>query len=79
VSTGVVRGYLPNRLGTQSLGRMKHDAWTYWGHSGSPLFNALGEIVGIHNSWDSTTAMRHAVPFEALRSFLKRGHKDLIS
>ena len=79
VSTGVVRGYLPNLLGTQSLGRMKHDAWTYWGHSGSPLFNALGEIVGIHNSWDSTTAMRHAVPFEALRAFLKRGHRELTS
>jgi hypothetical protein len=70
VSTGQVRGYLPNPLGRQSLGRMKHDAWTYWGHSGSPLFDRHGFIVGIHNSWDSRTAMRHAVPHQAMRHFL---------
>ena len=79
VSTGQVRGYLPHLLGRQSLGRMKHDAWTYWGHSGSPLFNSQGEVVGLHNSWDSTTAMRHAVPFQAIKAFLTRSRLGLVS
>ncbi|HTU18840.1 MAG TPA: serine protease [Gemmataceae bacterium] len=74
VSTGTIRGFLGNPLGDQSLGRTKHDAWTYWGHSGSPLFNEQGQIVALHNSWDSTTAMRHAVPQQAIVHFLKR-HK----
>jgi len=72
VSVGRIRGFLPNLLGNQSLGRVKHDAWTYWGHSGSPLFDDNGRIVAMHNSWDSTTAMRHGVPWEAIRHALKR-------
>jgi hypothetical protein len=59
-------------LGDQSLGRTKHDAWTYWGHSGSPLFDEHGRIVALHNSWDSTTAMRHAVTQQAIVHFLTR-------
>ncbi|MDP7250786.1 MAG: serine protease [Planctomycetota bacterium] len=72
VSTGRIRGFLGNPLGSQRLGRAKHDAWTYWGHSGSPLFNSRGEIVAMHNSWDPMTAMRHAVPHEAIVHFLKK-------
>ncbi len=59
------------RLGPQALGRAKHDAWTYWGHSGSPLFDARGRIVAMHNSWDPETAMRHAVTHEAIVHFLR--------
>lgn len=70
VSVGEIRGFLPNILGRQSLGRTKHSAWTYWGHSGSPLFDMRGRIVALHNSWDSKTAMRHAVPWEAITKFL---------
>ena len=70
VSTGRLRGFLEDPLGDQSLGRTKHDAWTYWGHSGSPLFNREGAIVALHNSWDSTTAMRHAVTWQAIVAFL---------
>ena len=70
VSRGEIRGFLPNRLGDQSLGRTKHDAWTYWGHSGCPIFDERGRIVAMHNSWDSKTAMRHAVTWEALVHFL---------
>lgn len=77
VSTGKIRGFLDDRLGDQTLGGAKHDAWTYWGHSGSPLFNQRGEIVAMHNSWDSTTAMRHAVTYEAIRDFLKRHSAEL--
>lgn len=70
VSVGEIRGFLPDLLGAQSLGRTKHSAWTYWGHSGSPLFDLQGRIVALHNSWDSRTAMRHAVPWEAIEQFL---------
>ena len=67
VSTRVIRGFRgTDRTGEQSLGRTKHDAWTYWGHSGSPLFDRRGAIVALHNSWDSSTAMRHAVTWEAI-------------
>ncbi|HTM22464.1 MAG TPA: serine protease [Kofleriaceae bacterium] len=72
VSVGHIRGFLPDRLGAQQLGRTKHDAWTYWGHSGSPIFDGRGRIIAMHNSWDSTTAMRHAVTWEALVDFLGR-------
>jgi hypothetical protein len=72
VSTGHIRGFMDDPLGDQRLGRTKHDAWTYWGHSGSPLFNHEGAIVALHNSWDSTTAMRHAVTHQAIRHFLRR-------
>ena len=72
VSTGEIRGYRKGaRTGEQHLGRLKHDAWTYWGHSGSPLFDRAGAIIGLHNSWDSTTAMRHAVTWEAIVAFLR--------
>ncbi len=72
VSVGQIRGYRSgSRTGEQHLGRTKHDAWTYWGHSGSPLFDRVGAIVALHNSWDSTTAMRHAVTWEAITAFLR--------
>jgi hypothetical protein len=72
VSAGKIRGISDNPTGNQHpLGRLKHDAWTYWGHSGSPLFNETGEVVGLHNSWDSNTAMRHGVTYQAIMLFLK--------
>ena len=75
VSTGELRGYRRGpRAGEQRLGRAKHDAWTYWGHSGSPLFDRAGAIVALHNSWDSSTAMRHAVTWEAITAFLGAAH-----
>jgi hypothetical protein len=70
VSSGHIRGISDNPLGSQSLGRTKHDAWTYWGHSGSPLFDEAGRIVALHNSWDSDTAMRRAVTQQAIAKFL---------
>ena len=38
------------------------------------LFNERGQIVALHNSWDSTAAMRHAVPQQTIVHFLTR-HK----
>ncbi|MCA9268604.1 MAG: trypsin-like peptidase domain-containing protein, partial [Planctomycetales bacterium] len=76
VSTGQIRGFKTDRLGYQMLGAAKHDAWTYWGHSGCPLFNQYGQICAMHNSWDSTTAMRHGVTYEAILHFLKESKVD---
>ncbi len=70
VSVGQIRGTRGDALADQSLGGTMHDAWTYWGHSGSPLFDGSGRIVALHNSWDSSTAMRHAVRHEAIVHFL---------
>jgi hypothetical protein len=39
---------------------MNHTCWTYWGHSGAPLFNEKGCVVGLHCSWDDSTGMRQA-------------------
>ena len=76
VSTGYIRGFKGRRLDSQALGGVKHDAWTYWGHSGCPLFNSRGEIVDLHNSCDSNTAMRHGVTHEAIVYFLGKAKVD---
>ena len=71
VSRGAIRGFVGDPLGSQRLGGTKHDAWTYWGHSGSPLFDSQGQVIALHNSWDRATAMRHAVTQQAIAKFLK--------
>lgn len=71
VSVGRIRGFRNDRLEDQRLGGTKHDAWTYWGHSGAPVFNQQGEIVAMHNSWDPETRLRHAVTYEAISRFLR--------
>jgi hypothetical protein len=56
------------------IGTLKHDAWTYWGHSGAPLLRrGDGSLLGLHSSWDDRTAMRHGVPLVAIKAFLD-GH-----
>ena len=53
------------------IGSLKHDAWTYWGHSGAPLTNADdASLIGLHSSWDERTMMRHGVSLHAARRFL---------
>ena len=74
VSLGSIRGLVGDPLGDESLGRTEHDAWTYWGHSGSPLFNEKGAIVALHNSWDPSTGMRRAVTHQAIVQFLTNHH-----
>ena len=34
---------------------LQHSCWTYWGHSGAPLFNERGEVAGLHCAWDDMT------------------------
>jgi hypothetical protein len=56
----------------RSLGRLKHSAWTYWGHSGCALVSDEGELVGVHNSWCAENdAQRHGVALEDVRAFLE--------
>ncbi|KAF2216793.1 hypothetical protein CERZMDRAFT_92866 [Cercospora zeae-maydis SCOH1-5] len=53
------------------IGALKHDCWTYWGHSGAPLVDArTGGLVGVHSSWDNETGMRRGVAWEAVKAFL---------
>lgn len=73
ISEGRLRGLVPRAdpHDNSEIGSLKHDAWTYWGHSGAPLVCArTGELLGLHSSWDDQTAMRHGVPLVAVREFL---------
>ncbi|GIJ90255.1 hypothetical protein Asppvi_009208 [Aspergillus pseudoviridinutans] len=74
ISEGRLRGLIPGAdpHDNEEIGTLKHDAWTYWGHSGAPLVRLTdGVLLGLHSSWDDTTAMRHGVPLVALREFLR--------
>lgn len=73
---GLVEGADPQD--NSEIGSMKHDAWTYWGHSGAPLLVA-NELVGLHSSWDDETAMRHGVPLVAIRSFLQENLPSVLA
>ncbi|KAJ7186105.1 trypsin-like cysteine/serine peptidase domain-containing protein [Mycena filopes] len=74
ISEGAFRGMVPGAdpQDNAEIGTLKHDAWTYWGHSGAPLVGkADGRLVGLHSSWDDQTAMRHGVPHAAISAFLE--------
>jgi len=81
VAKGDIDPAVPNRgfgYGAE-LGGLKHNAWTFWGHSGSPLVDtASGEVVGIHNSWDPSNGKRHAVSLPIIRRFFD-AHADLFA
>ncbi|TGO29032.1 hypothetical protein BPAE_0019g00020 [Botrytis paeoniae] len=67
---GMIQGQDPHE--NSEIGSLKHDAWTYWGHSGAPLVRADdGLLIGLHSSWDENTAMRHGIPLVAMRRFLE--------
>ena len=68
-SQGKILGY-PAMRGT--LGDLAYDAWTYWGHSGCPVFDERGQLVGLHNSWDSRNAWRHGLSHGRIVAFLRR-------
>lgn len=73
ISEGSLCGLVPGRdpQDNSEIGSLKHNAWTYWGHSGAPLLSMSGALVGLHSSWDDKTAMRHGIPLVAIRSFLE--------
>merc|ERR1719482_925745 len=45
---------------------LQHTCWTYWGHSGAPLFDEAGGVCGLHASWDRHVGMRHAQKLDRL-------------
>lgn len=75
VSEGKFCGMIPGADPDNNsvIGSLKHNAWTYWGHSGAPLLKAVdGTLIGLHSSWDDKTAMRHGVPLIAIKHFLQQ-------
>jgi hypothetical protein len=73
ISEGKLRGLIPNAdpQDNSEIGTLKHDAWTYWGHSGAPLLcRETGSLLGLHSSWDDETAVRHGIPLVAIQEFL---------
>jgi hypothetical protein len=75
ISTGQFRGYDADQdlQDNSEIGALKHDCWTYWGHSGAPLVEQnTSRLIGIHSSWDETTGMRRGVPLEAIQQFLQQ-------
>ncbi|KAJ5464366.1 uncharacterized protein N7458_000052 [Penicillium daleae] len=73
ISKGRLCGLIPDvdPQDNSEIGALKHDAWTYWGHSGAPLLRrADGSLLGLHSSWDDSTGMRHGVPLAAIKAFL---------
>jgi len=75
VSEGVFRGMVQGAdpQDNSEIGTLRHDSWTYWGHSGAPLLRASdGTLVGLHSSWDDKTAMRHGIPQVAIQEFLQQ-------
>jgi hypothetical protein len=66
-----------NLLDNYEIGQLKHDCWTYWGHSGAALMSLEGVVVGLHSSWDDKTAMRRGIHLKAIQAFLNE-NKHLI-
>ncbi|OCL03395.1 trypsin-like serine protease [Glonium stellatum] len=63
ISTGLFHGYAfgQDLQDNSEIGALKHDCWTYWGHSGAPLVELFtGCLVGLHSSWDEDTALLEA-------------------
>lgn len=55
----------------EEIGALKHDCWTYWGHSGAGLVErGTGRLVGVHSSWGEESGMRRGVAWEAVKAFL---------
>lgn len=77
VSKGKFLGYIEDAdlQDNRDIGTLKHNCWTYWGHSGAPLIiQSTGELIGLHSSWDDQTGTRHGVPLEAIVAFLKESN-----
>ncbi|KAM0348692.1 hypothetical protein ACHAPU_004127 [Fusarium lateritium] len=74
LSEGTFRGLAKNQdpQDNGDIGALRHNCWTYWGHSGAGLFDRkTGSLVGVHSSWDEETGMRRGVPLEAVVAFLE--------
>ena len=73
ISFGKIKKYLKDEVYcTKDLGPLIHNCWTYWGHSGEPLFNFDGNIVGIHNSWNEKNGDRLGVSLLGIIKFISK-------
>ena len=73
ISFGKIKGYLKDPIYCKNeLGPLIHNCWTYWGHSGAPLFNFDGELVGMHNSWNEKNGDRHGNSLLGINQFLSK-------
>ncbi|KAF2237131.1 hypothetical protein EV356DRAFT_496664 [Viridothelium virens] len=80
ISEGRFRGYAKAQdlQDNSEIGSLSHTCWTYWGHSGSPLFQQrTGKLSGLHSSWDDKSGMRRGIPLEAIQHFLQ-SHTALV-
>mmetsp|Transcript_29764 Transcript_29764/g.38380 ORF Transcript_29764/g.38380 Transcript_29764/m.38380 type:complete len:461 (+) Transcript_29764:52-1434(+) len=50
---------------------IEHSCWTYWGHSGAPLFDVQGCVRGLHCAWDDQTGMRHGQKLKYLHQVVE--------
>jgi len=58
--------------GAEEGGFLQHSCWTYWGHSGAPLFDGRGRVMGLHCAWDDRTGMRHGQKVQHLKRCLRQ-------
>jgi S1-C subfamily serine protease len=75
VSTGKILNYHSHphtAVDGYPLGGIEHNGWTFWGNSGSPIFNLKGLVVGTHNTYDDKRNMRCGVRYQPTIEFLKR-------
>ncbi|GMI12316.1 hypothetical protein TrVE_jg7500 [Triparma verrucosa] len=49
---------------------IEHSCWTYWGHSGAPIFDENGGVVGLHSAWCDLNGVRRGVGVELLREVM---------
>lgn len=75
-SAGRCEGYLGQARGAargEGAGPLlQHSCWTYWGHSGAPLFDERGRVAGLHCAWDEATGARHGQALRHVREALRR-------
>lgn len=49
-----------------------HSCWTYWGHSGGPIFNSQGKLCGLHSSWDERNGLRVSQKLDIIETCLEK-------
>lgn len=78
-SGSIVGRSSPDVVAAKGLGPWRHTAWTYWGHSGAPLIDAEGKLVGLHNSWDDELGSRHGIGADEIVEFLRSAGIETVS
>ena len=76
----VSSGRLGGPAGSRELAALDfwtHTAWTWYGHSGSPLFDHAGRVVGTHALWDAGRGQRLCASHGAIQGLLKRESIEL--